>query len=195
MAKIIGYVRVSSKSQLDNNSLEQQIGLISNQYPNAIIYKEQFTASTTDRPVLNDIVLNVLKPNDILVCTKLDRFCRTIKEGLQLVESLKSRNIKIHILNMGLIEHTPMGDLIVANLLAFSQFELAMIKERTQTGRAIARTKKDYVEGRPKKYTKKQLDHALSLLTINGGELSYNEVVSITGISKSTLIREVNKRK
>ena len=96
---------------------------------------------------------------------------------------------------MGLIEDTPMGRLIVTNLLAFAEFERAMIIERTQGGKAIAKTKDGYKEGRPKAYTPEQLDNALSMLTINGGNRSYKEVERLLGISKSTLIRENNKRK
>lgn len=69
------------------------------------------------------------------------------------------------------------------------------IIERTQNGKAIAKKKPGFKEGRSKSYTKKQLDYALSMLTINGGNCSYNEVSDITNISKSTLIREVRKRK
>ena len=105
------------------------------------------------------------------------------------------KGVKIHILNMGLIEDTPMGRLIVTNLLAFAEFERAMIIERTQGGKAIAKTKDGYKEGRPKAYTPEQLDNALSMLTINGGNRSYKEVERLLGISKSTLIRENNKRK
>ena len=53
----------------------------------------------------------------------------------------------------------------------------------------------NWSEGRPKVYTKEQLDHALSMLTINGGKYSYKEVEKLLNISKSTLIRENNKRK
>ena len=49
-------------------------------------------------------------------------------------------------------------------------------------------------EGRPKKYTVKQLENALGMLTVNGGKYSYKEVEEITNISKYTLIREVRKR-
>ena len=108
---------------------------------------------------------------------------------------LLRKGVKIHILNMGLIEDTPMGKLIVTNLLAFAEFERAMIIERTQSGKAIAKQKEGYTEGRPKKYTQKQLDNALGMLAINGGKYSYKEVEDIVGISKSTLIRENNKRK
>lgn len=187
---VYGYLRVSSKSQIENNSFEEQEKKILERYSDAVIKKEQFTAATTDRPVFNEI-LNCLKSGDVLVTTKLDRFCRNTKEGLVIIDELLPKNISIHILNMGLIDNTPMGRLIVTNLLAFAEFERAMIVERTQSGKAIAKTKKGYREGRKKKYTKIQLDHAIELLK----EYSYNKVAEKTGISKSTIVREVRNRK
>lgn len=187
---IYGYIRVSSKSQFDNNSFEEQEQRILDRYQDALIYKEQFTGTTTDRPIFNKVLDN-LKSGDILVTTKLDRFCRNTKEGLEIIDTLLPRNISIHILNMGLIDNTPMGRLIVTNLLAFAEFERAMIVERTQSGKAIAKTKHGFKEGRPKSYTKLQLDHALDLLKT----YSYNKVADMTGISKSTLVREVRNRK
>lgn len=181
---IYGYCRVSSKSQLDNNSLELQEREILVRYENAVIYKEQISGIKTDRPVFNEI-LNKLKKGDTLVTTKLDRLCRSTKEGLYIVKKLQEREINIHILNMGLIENSPMGDLIITCILAFSQFERSMIVERTSAGKELAKESKDYREGRPKKFTKKQISHALKLLENH----SYKEVGLMTGISKSTLIR------
>ena len=60
-----------------------------------------------------------------------------------------------------------------------------MIVERTQEGKALAKLRADFREGRPKKYQKKQIEHALSLLNHH----SYKEVEEKTGISKSTLTR------
>jgi len=51
-------------------------------------------------------------------------------------------------------------------------------------------TKKGFIEGRPKVYTKKQLDNAIKMLITS----SYTEVVEVTTISKITLIREMRKR-
>jgi DNA invertase Pin-like site-specific DNA recombinase len=77
-------------------------------------------------------------------------------------------------------------------LLAFAQFERDMIVQRTQEGKAAARaTDPNFKEGRPRKWDNEQLDHALDLLQ----DHSYNQVVKMTGISKSTLIREKNRRK
>ena len=193
MSKIIGYVRVSTKGQLDGNSIEEQSKKILERYSNAEIIEESYSGAK-DREIFNK-VLSTLETGDTLVVTKLDRFCRTTKEGLQYIDLLMGNGVKIHILNMGLIEDMPMGRLIVTNLLAFAEFERAMIIERTQSGKAIAKTKEGFKEGRPQKYTKKQLDNALSMLSINGGQYSYKEVEEITNISKSTLIREMRKRK
>ena len=187
-----GYIRVSTKGQLDNNSFEQQEKKILERYHDAEIYKEQFTGSSMDRPVFNKL-LGKLQKNDTLVVTKLDRFCRTTKEGLELIDELSNRGIRIHILNMGLIEDTPMGKLIVTNLLAFAEFERSMIIERTQQGKAIAKEKPYFKEGRPRKFNKKTIEQALRMLTVNGGGYSYNEVAEIMGISRSTLIRRQNE--
>ena len=192
MSKIIGYCRVSTKGQLDGNSIEEQKSNILQRYSNAEIVEESYSGAK-ERPIFNKVIKS-LDDGDTLVVTKLDRFCRTTKEGLEYIDVLMNKGVKIHILNMGLIEDTPMGRLIVTNLLAFAEFERAMIIERTQGGKAIARQKEGFKEGRPKKFNQKQIDHALSLLACNGGQYSYKEVERLLGISKSTLIR-ANKRK
>ena len=66
-----------------------------------------------------------------------------------------------------------------------------MIVERTQEGKAIARQRDDFREGRPKVYGKAQINHALELLETK----TYKQVEELTGISKSTLIRAKRKQK
>ena len=100
---------------------------------------------------------------------------------------LFEKGIKVHILNMGLVENTLTGNLILTVMLAFAEYERGMIVERTQTGKMVARQNPSFKDGRPKKYTPIQIEHALSLLS--SGK-SYKEVEAITGISKSTLLRE-----
>ena len=78
---------------------------------------------------------------------------------------------------------------VVNSLLAVAELERNQIVERTAAGKEIAKLNPNYTEGRPNKYTDIQIKHALKLLKTN----SYNQVVKITGISKSTLIREKKK--
>ena len=183
-----GYARVSTKGQLDGNSIEEQTNAIQAVYADAEIIVESYSGAK-ERPLFNQILDNS-QENDYVIVTKLDRFCRSTKEGLEYIDRLMNKGVKIHILNMGLIENTPMGRLIVTNLLAFAEFERAMIIERTQGGKQIAKQRAGFKEGRPKKYNSKKINHALELLQ----SYSYKEVEALTGISKSTLIRAKRKQ-
>lgn len=195
MSKIIGYARVSTTGQLKNGySLEQQKNEILSKYSNSEIFTESYSAKTTDRPIFNSVI-DMLENGDMLVVTKLDRLARNTVEGIKIVEQLFSKGVSVHVLNVGLLENTTMGKFFLTTMLAVAEMERNTIIERTQSGKAIAKTKEGFKEGRPKSYTKKQLDNALSMLTVNGGNHSYNEVAELLGISKSTLIRENNKRK
>lgn len=192
---IYGYCRVSTKGQLkEGYSLEVQHKEILERYVNAQIELEQYTGATTDRPVFNSMIGKLIN-GDTLVVTKLDRLARNTVEGIQIVQDLFNKGVSVHVLNVGLLENTSMGKFFLTTLLAVAEMERNTIIERTQTGKAIAKTKEGFREGRPKAHTKKQLDLALSMLTINGGKYSYNQVVELTNISKSTLIREVRQRK
>lgn len=179
-----GYARVSTKLQAtDGNSLEAQ-ELQLRDAGATIIYKDAFTGTKAERPEL-DKLKSILQPGDKVVVTKLDRLARSTEDGLELIKFWMENGISIHVLNMGLIDNTPTGRLIMTVLLAFAEFERDMIVERTQEGRAIARQNPEYRDGRKKKFTKQQMEHALKLLETN----SYKQVEAMTGISKSTLIR------
>ena len=111
------------------------------------------------------------------------------KDPVQLLQQeLTKLGVNAHIVSMC---NDSVSTLIRNILLSFAQFERDMIVERTQAGKAIARTKAGFKEGRPAIKADK-INNALDLLD-NGK--TYKEVVSITGISKSTLIRAMNKRK
>ena len=182
---IYGYARVSTTGQSkDGNSLEDQTHALQ-QYGCQEIITEAFTGKTMERPQFQQLLKKLL-PGDSLVVTKLDRFARTAIDGVATVRSLFDRGIRVHILNMGLVENTLTGNLILTVMLAFAEYERGMIVERTQTGKAVARQDPNFQEGRPKKYTACQLHHAIELL--ESGK-SYKQVEAMTGISKSTLIR------
>lgn len=181
---IYGCCRVSTKHQLeDGNSVEDQQAQILEKYPNAEIVIEAYTGGE-ERPIFSELLDKVQK-GDIIVCTKLDRFCRSVRVGLSYIDTLLDKGVSIHILNMGLIEDTSMGRLIYTVLLAFAEFEKNQIVERCQAGKEIAKTKEGFKDGRPKKFSREQLNHAMELLKTH----SYSKVESMTGISKSTLQR------
>lgn len=181
---IYGYARVSTVGQsINGSSLEEQVAVLTECGCNQII-TEAYTGKTVDRPQFTAL-LSKLQSGDTLVVTKLDRFARSTVEGVQTVRELFTRDVKVHILNIGLIENTLSGNLILTVFLAFAEFERGMILERTQNGKALAKMQPGFREGRPPKYKPAQINHALELL---GSGLSYRQVENMTGISKSTLV-------
>ncbi|MDL4922517.1 recombinase family protein, partial [Enterococcus gallinarum] len=96
-------------------------------------------------------------------------------------------NVTIKVLNLGTIENTSMGRMIVRTLLSVAEMERDMIVERTQEGKMFARKNNpNFKEGRPKATITPKKRHAYELL-ISGK--SYKEVEAITGFSRSTLFR------
>lgn len=158
---------------------------ITNSYGCQEIVTEVFSRKAMERPAFSRF-FQKLQLGDTLVVTKLDRFARTAIEGVSTVRALFERGVRVHILNMGLVENTLTGNLILTVMLAFAEYERGMIVERTQAGKAVARQDPNFREGRPKKFTQPQLRHALDLL--DSGK-TYKQVEAMTGISKSTLIR------
>lgn len=186
---IYGYARVSTKTQAkDGNSLEVQEDILRGAGASEI-YKDAFTGTVIERPQFDKLMAKI-EDGDTLMVTKLDRIARSASEGSKMVQEMIDKGICVHVLNMGKMDNTPTGKLICQIMFAFAEFERDMIIERTQEGRAIARKHPNYHEGRPRKYTKKQLEHALELLENH----SYSQVTELTGISKATLARAKSER-
>ena len=187
---IYGYARVSTRLQAtDGNSLESQERQL-REAGASQIYQDAFTGTKSQRPGLDDLKRR-LTSGDKVIVTKLDRLARSTEDGLALIKEWNGNQISVHVLNMGCIDNTPTGKLILTGMLAFAEFERDMIVERTREGRAIARLNPEYRDGRKKKYSRIQINHALELLETH----SYKQVESLTGISKSTLIRAKKEEK
>lgn len=174
-----GYARVSSKNQ----DLEVQISQLKSEYCE-VIYQEKMTGTKVDRPEFKK-VLAALQKGDTLVVTKLDRLARNTKEGIEIIDDLFKRDVKVHVLNVGLLENTTMGRFFLQTMLAVAEMERNMIVERTQEGKDLAKQSPNFKEGRPKKFSKQQMKLALTLLE----NYSYKQVEEMTGISISTLAR------
>ncbi len=187
---VYGYARVSTIGQgAHGNSIADQIAKLKEAGAEEIA-QDTFTGTRLDRPAFSDLLAR-LHAGDKLIVTKLDRFARSAVEGVQTVTELLQRGVIVHVLNMGTVDDTPIGRLTLTIMLAFAEFERDMIIERTQSGKAVARAQGKRVDGRPAKYTPRQIINALEMLE-NGH--SYTEVVELTGISKSTLIRAKRKK-
>lgn len=174
----LGYARVSTNDQ----KLETQIELLKSAGAEAI-YQEKFTGTTTDRPEFTKLI-HLLQRDDCLIVTKLDRFARNTREALEIIQQLFERGIKVHILNMGIIDNTPTGQLIFTIFSAFAQFERDMIVSRTNEGKRYAKLNdKNFKEGRPQKFSEEQIQFAYELKQQG---MTYKMIERKTGISIAT---------
>lgn len=181
-----GYARVSTSDQ----KLENQIDLLKSAGADKI-FQEKYTGTTTQRPEFQKL-LNELKVNDTLIVTKLDRFARNTTEALELIQKLFKQNIKVNILNMGVIDNTPTGQLIFTIFSAFAQFERDLIVTRTQEGKMYAREHDpNFREGRPRTYSDEKIQLAYELRQQG---MTYKMIARKTGISERTQQRRFKEQ-
>ena len=186
---IRGYARVSTKGQArDGNSLESQEKIL-REHGAEVIYSDSVTGKNLERPELQRL-LSDLQEGDTLMVTKLDRIARSLSQGSELVNKLIDSGIRVHILNIGIMDNTSTSRLTRNIFFSFAEFERDMIIERTQEGKMIAKQSKNYREGRPHKFSKTQIEHAMNLLEHH----TYKQVEELTGISKSTLVRAKRRK-
>lgn len=184
MSKKIGYARVSSKGQQrDGNSLEAQEARLLEAGAEVVV-SEAFTGTKMDRPKFTEVIDSLESGDTLLVC-KLDRFARTAGEGSQLVKELMARGVKVHILNMGLIEDTSTGRLILNILLSFAEFERDMIVERLNEGKEVEKANNpNYKEGRKELQRPENFESYRN--RVENGELTAVAACKELGVSRST---------
>lgn len=179
---VYGYARVSTTKQ---NLNEQLAELKAEGVEQNNIFSEKFTGTTTNRPKFERLLKKV-KRNDTIIVTKLDRFARNTKEALEVIEPLMDQGVTIKVCNLGTVEDTPMGKMIVRTLLSVAEMERDMIVERTQAGKSYAKKNNpEYKEGRPKRRITPQYKKAYEY-SLNH---SIKETSIMTGLSISTINR------
>ncbi len=179
-----GYIRAGAPSQTSNkNSLEDQKTELKNAGAEKI-YSDTFKGSVNDHPQL-DKLLSVVTEGDIIVVTSLDRIATSMKQALELIDTLGSRGVKVYVLNLGLLDDSPIGKLIKNILTTTAECERDMRMQRTAEGKQAAKKTSGYREGRPPKYSDEDLKSALKFLKTH----TFTEVTEMTGISRSTLVR------
>ena len=186
MGKRKGYGRVSSRGQQrDGNSLDDQKNkLLEAGCAEDDIVLEAFTGTTMDRPGFTK-VLESLVPGDTLVVTKLDRFARTAADGVKVIKELMAQGINVHVLNMGLVEDTPTGRLILNIMLAFAEFEKDNIIERLAEGKEAEKAKNPgYKEGRKALEVPEEFYRYRDRVAT--GETTVVEACAQIGVSRST---------
>ncbi len=166
---LIGYARVSTQDQ----NLDLQVEAL-NKIGCEKIFEEIVSGIKTDRQNLNEAV-SYLRPGDSLVVWRLDRLGRTLKQLIELINTLKERGIGFVSITEAIDTTTPTGQFFFHITAAFAELERDLIRERTKAGLASARAR-GRKGGRPKAIDSEAFQMALIL---------YNEKkTTVANISK-----------
>lgn len=134
---------------------------------------------------------DVLRAGDILVVWKLDRLARSLKTLITTAEALERRGVGLVSLTESIDTTTPGGMLVFHVFGAISQFERALICERTTAGLAEAR-RQGRKGGRSPSFTADDILAARALMA--QGKLPVRVVAKRMGVSVATLYRHVGGR-
>ena len=181
------YCRVSTKDQ----SLDLQTKLLieycvgrgwSHQ-----VFAEKISGTKSKRPELLKIMeLARTGQIDVVVCLKLDRFARSLKDLLSLLYGLTSHNVAFVCVKDQIDLTTPAGKLMVHLLGAFAEFEASLIKERVTSGVRAAIEKR----GRWGKAPKVTISQVLALRSKN---MTASEIGQKLGISRSSVFNAMKR--
>lgn len=139
----IGYVRVSSFDQNPERQLEH--------FQVDKVFTDKASGKNTQRPQL-DALLSFVREGDTVVVHSMDRLARNLDDLRRLVQSLTQRGVHIEFAKECLTftgEDSPMANLMLSIMGAFTEFERALIRERQREGIALAKQRGAY-RGRKK---------------------------------------------
>jgi len=180
---VYGYARVSTRQQ----ELARQLDLLKNYNCNEIL-TEKMTGTKANRPELNRLK-DKLRPGDTVVVESFSRLGRSTKDLIDLVNYFEEHEVKLISLKENFDTSTPQGRLMMTVFQAFSQFERDLIVERTKEGLKSARAR-GRQGGRPK-VNSREITKAINLYHTE--QYSVKEIVGMTGISRATLYRYLQK--
>jgi site-specific DNA recombinase len=152
--KLFGYARVSSTSQEDNTSLQEQQERIQF-YCAAMGHQlletrsEIASGSNMKRPVLQSLI-DDLPQADGLIVLKLDRLSRSVLDTVRLIADLNEQEKNLVAVEQQLDTSSSAGRLFVNIMASFSEYERELINNRTQGGRKYKASKGGYAYGKPR---------------------------------------------
>ena len=182
--RLVGYARVSTDEQTTRMQLDALEGAGCDP-----VFEESESGARRSRPQL-DRALAVLRPGDTLVVWKLDRLGRSLRDLLDVAESLRERDVALRSLTEHLDTATAAGKMLYAVLGAVAQFERDVLRERTIAGMRAAKSRGERI-GRPPALTPLQVREAKNMLA--HGE-SANHVARVFRVGRSTLYRTFHDR-
>lgn len=176
---LIGYARTSTSDQ--DAGLDAQIRDLTAAGVEKI-FSEQ-TSAKGKREQLSQ-ALDYLRDGDTIMVTKIDRLARSIRDLMEIIDTIHSKSATLRILEMSLDTSTATGRLMLGVLGSVAEFEREIMLERQREGILKAKAAGKYKGRKPTARAKAQ--QVLHLLRQGATELQVAEQV---GISRSSVQR------
>jgi DNA invertase Pin-like site-specific DNA recombinase len=180
---LIGYARVSTADQNLNLQLDALVATGCER-----IFEDHISGTKSRRPGL-DQALASLQAGDVLTVWRLDRLGRSLAHLIALIGELERKQIGFRSLSETIDTTTAGGRLVMHMFGALSEFERALIIERTKAGQRAAKARGVSCGRRPG-LTPDQTRHAKQALA--NGE-SPRKVAALFNVGKSTLYRHIGR--
>lgn len=203
MGYIIGYGRVSSQEQAENqNALKQQLNRLQEAGADDI-YSDVESGANSNRPEFNKVLELVAEGNvETLIATRWDRLTRNELLYLKLKDLLRSSKVKLKLLDQGDVDlNTASGELSADMQAIFAVHERRMLRERVQRGFEYRRKKQVAWTRSPWGYVIKNdkyvLDEEPIVCVVKDRPANYLDLYhepdtspELIGISKAQIARE-----
>ncbi|ARE85680.1 DNA-invertase hin [Roseovarius sp. EC-HK134] len=131
-------------------------------------------------------MLDQLRNGDVVTVTKYDRLARSMKDLLEIVETIRARGAGFRSLAEDIDTTTPAGRLVFHVFASIAQFERERISERTREGLASAR-KRGRIGGRPPALTAAQKDEVRRMR--DEEQRAISEIARLFEVSERTVRR------
>ena len=187
---LVGYMRVSSDSDRQSTDLQRDALLAVGVDPRHL-FEDRASGAKDDRPGLAK-TLAFVQPGDVLVVWKLDRLGRDLRHLVNTVHDLTDRGIGLKVLTgegAAIDTTTAPGKLGFGIFAALSEFERALMSERTVAGLAAARAR-GRTGGRAFKITPATV--RLAMAAMGQKETKVGDLCKELGITRQVPYRRVS---
>jgi site-specific DNA recombinase len=158
--RIHGYIRVSTREQAGDDRLslsiqEQQIRHVASfRYPDRefILWSDPGQSALSiplaERSV-GKAMVEALRPGDIIICSKLDRLFRSMRDAVNQIDDFRVNGIGLIISDCGTdpIGEGPIGTVLVSVFAMVAQLEADALRQRTADGRAAKAARGGFTGG------------------------------------------------
>lgn len=183
MTQLIGYARISSLSQ----NIDAQIDNLKAAGCTKI-FTDTISGTKIQRQGWSDL-LSYMRNGDVLVVTELSRMSRSLSHLLEILDTLKSREIDLKSLRENIDTSSATGRAFLSIMGAVSQMELEIKSERAEAGRTAAKAR-GKSGGRPA-IDPDKLEQARILY--QNSDKSARAICEAFGFSRRTLFEHLRK--